>query len=212
LEPTSQNAFPEGTLLMQELSHRINNELASAINAISLAAARSGSSDVKAVLANVSERLHSYADVHRTLQVPEHQTYIDAAQYLRQLCLSISRSKLESNNIRLVLAVRPLSMSSERCWRLGLIVYELVTNSARHAFNGTEGEVWVELWPAGHFVECRVSDNGTTRQRFQHGRGLTIVQQLVRCLNGRLEQSFGPQGSSSILVFPFQALRFRRSF
>jgi len=203
LEPISQNAFPEGALLMQELSHRIKNELASAINVISLAAARSGSSDVKAVLNNVSERLHSYADVHRTLQVPEHQTYIDAAQYLRQLCLSISRSKLESNNIRLVLAVRPLSMSSERCWRLGLIVYELVTNSARHAFNGTEGEVWVELWPAGRFVECRVSDNGTGREGIQHGRGLTIVQQLVRSLNGRLEQSFGPQGSSSILVFPF---------
>jgi two-component sensor histidine kinase len=182
LEPTSQNAFPEG-------------------DAISIAAARSGSSDVKAVLANVSERLRSYADVHRTLQVPERQTYIDAAQYFRQLCISISRSKLESNNIRLGLAVRPLSMSSKRCWRPGLIVYELVTNSARHAFNGTGGEVWVELCPAGYFVERRVSDNGTTRERIQHGRGLTIVQQLVRCL--RLEQSFGPQGSSSILVFPF---------
>jgi two-component sensor histidine kinase len=188
---------------MQELSHRIKNELASAINVISLAAARSGSSDVKAVLNNVSERLHSYADVHRTLQVPEHQTYIDAAQYLRQLCLSISRSKLESDSIRLVLAVRPLSMPSGRCWRLGMIVYERVNNSARHAFNGTEGEVWVELWPAGRFVECRVSDNGTGREGIQHGRGLTIVQQLVRSLNGRLEQSFGPQGSSSILVFPF---------
>ena len=203
MEPISQNAFPEGALLMQELSHRIKNELASAINVISLAAARSGSSDVKAVLNNVSERLHSYADVHRTLQVPEHQTYIDAAQYLRQLCLSISRSKLESDSIRLVLAVRPLSMPSGRCWRLGMIVYELVNNSARHAFNGTEGEVWVELWPAGRFVECRVSDNGTGREGIQHGRGLTIVQQLVRSLNGRLEQSFGPQGSSSILVFPF---------
>ena len=203
MEPTSQNAFPEGALLMQELSHRTKNELASAINVISLAAARSGSSDVKAVLNNVNERLHSYADVHRTLQIPEHQTYIDAAQYLRQLCLSLSRSKLESNNVRLVLAVRPLSMPSDRCWRLGLIVYELVTNSARHAFNGKEGEVWVELWPAGRFVECRVSDNGTSRGGIQHGRGLTIVQQLVRCLNGRLEQNFGPQGSSSILVFPF---------
>ena len=159
--------------------------------------------DAKAVLNNVNERLHSYADVHRTLQIPEHQTYIDAAQYLRQLCLSLSRSKLESNNVRLVLAVRPLSMPSDRCWRLGLIVYELVTNSARHAFNGKEGEVWVELWPAGRFVECRVSDNGMSREGIKHGRGLTIVQQLVRCLDGRLEQSFGPQGSSSILVFPF---------
>ena len=49
---------------------------------------------------------------------------------------SISRSRLESNNIKLILAVRPLSIPSDRCWRLGMIVYELITNSARHAFQG----------------------------------------------------------------------------
>jgi two-component sensor histidine kinase len=202
LEPTSQTAFPEGALLMRELSHRINNEFTSAINVISLAAARSDSSEVKAALDDVSERLHRYADVHRTLQMPEHHTYIDAALYLRQLCLSISRSKLESNDIKLVLAARPLSMLSDRCWRLGMIVYELITNSARHAFNGTGGEIWVELWYADNFVECRVSDNGAAPQQIQPRRGLHIVQELAKRLDGRLEQRLGPQGSSPILVFP----------
>jgi two-component sensor histidine kinase len=201
LELASQNTFPEGKLLMRELSHRINNEFTSAINVISLAAAKSGSSEVKAALDDVSERLHHYADVHRTLQLPEYYTHIDAAPYLRQLCLSISRSKLEPNNIKLVLATRPISMLSDRCWRLGMIVYELVTNAARHAFNGTDGEIWVELWLAGARVECRVSDNGTATQKVQPGRGLYIVQELVERLDGRLEQSFGPHGSTSIVVF-----------
>ena len=187
---------------MRELTHRINNEFTSAINVISLAAARSRSSEVKAALNDVSERLHHYADVHRTLQMPEHHTCIDAALYLRQLCLSISRSKLESNNIKLVLAARPLSMPSDRCWRLGMIVYELVTNAARHAFNGAEGEIWVELGPAGDFVECRVSDSGITSHNVQRGDGLYIVQELVKGLDGRLEQIFGSQGSTSIVVFP----------
>lgn len=187
---------------MRELSHRINNEFTSAINDISVAAARSGSSDVKAALDDVGERLHYYADVHRTLQMPEHHTYIDAALYLRRLCLSISQSKLKSNNIKLVLVAHPLTMLSDRCWRLGMIVYELVTNSARHAFNGTDGEVWVEVWPEGNFVECRVSDNGAAPQQIQPGRGLHIIRELAKRLDGRLEQRFGPQGSSSILVFP----------
>jgi len=202
LGPTSQNSFHEKALLMRELTHRINNEFTSAINVISLAAARSRSSEVKAALNDVSERLHHYADVHRTLQMPEHHTCIDAALYLRQLCLSISRSKLESNNIKLVLAARPLSMPSDRCWRLGMIVYELVTNAARHAFNGAEGEIWVELWTAGDFVECRVSDSGITSHDVQRGGGLYIVQELVKGLDGRLEQIFGSQGSTSIVAFP----------
>src|SRR5262249_42909447 len=113
-----------------------------------------------------------------------------------------SSPKLESNNIKLVLAARPLSMPSDRCWRLGMIVYELVTNAARHAFNGAEGEIWVELWPIGDFVECRVSDSGIASHNVQRGRGLYIVEELVKRLDGKLKQRFGSLGSTSIIVFP----------
>ena len=191
LEPNNQTACPDGALLMRELSHRINNEFTSAIGVISLAAARSGSSEVKAALSDVGDRLHRYADVHRTLQMPEYQTYINAALYLQQLCLSISRSRLEPNNIKLILAVRPLSIPSDRCWRLGMIVYELITNSARHAFQGTEGKVLVELHSTGNFVECRVSDDGKSPRQIQRGRGLAIIHELAEHLDGRLAQSFG---------------------
>jgi two-component sensor histidine kinase len=202
LGPTNQTTCPTGALLMRELSHRINNELTSAIGVISLAAARSGSREVKAALSDVSDRLHRYADVHRTLQMPEYQTYINAALYLQQLSLSICRSRLEPNNIKLILAVSPLSLPSDRCWRLGMIVYELITNSASHAFQGTEGKIVVELHTAGNFVECRVSDDGKSPGQIQRGRGLSIIHELAKYLGGRLEQSFGMDGSSSLLVFP----------
>jgi two-component sensor histidine kinase len=202
LEPTNQTTCPDGALLMRELSHRINNEFTSAISVISLTAARSGSSEVKAALSYVSDCLHRYADVHRTLQMPEYHTCVNAALYLQQLCLSISRSRLEPNNIKLILAVRPLSIPSDRCWRLGMIVYELITNSARHAFQGTEGKVLVQLHSAGNFVECRVSDNGRSPPQIQRGRGLAIIHELAEHLDGRLEQSFGIEGSSSLLIFP----------
>jgi len=202
LESTNPTTCTDGALLMRELSHRINNEFTSAISVISLAAARSGSSEVKAALSDVSDRLHRYADVHRTLQMPEYHTYINAALYLQQLCLSISRSRLEPNNIKLILAVRPLSIPSDRCWRLGMIVYELITNSARHAFQGTEGKVLVQLHSAGNFAVCRVSDNGRSPPKIQRGRGLAIIHELAEHLDGRLEQSFGLEGSSSLLIFP----------
>jgi two-component sensor histidine kinase len=202
LEPTYQTTCPDGALLMRELLHRINNEFTSAIGVISLAAARSGSREVKAVLSDVSDRLHHYADVHRTLQMPEYHTYINAALFLQQLCLSNSRSRLEPNHIELILTVSPLSIPSDRSWRLGMIVYELITNSARHAFQGTEGKILVELHSAKNFVECRVADNGRSPPQIQCGCGLSIIRELAEYLDGRLEQSFGIEGSSSILVFP----------
>jgi two-component sensor histidine kinase len=202
LELTRSDGFLENGLLIRELCHRINNEFASAINQISLAAARSRSCEVKAALDDVGKRLHHYADVHRTLQMPDHRTLVDTSLYLEQLCRSISRSKLESNNIKLALIVRPVSLPSDQCWRLGMIVYELVTNAARHAFHGAEGYIKVDLRSAASLVECRVSDNGTSSGPVKSGRGLSIVQGLVRHLDGRLEQSFGSRGSKSLVIFP----------
>lgn len=89
---------------------------------------------MKAVLAAVADRLHNFARVHHALQMQEHSTYIDASAYLRQLCRAISRSKLDCQKIELVLVECPFWLESGRCWRLGLIVSELITNAARHAF------------------------------------------------------------------------------
>jgi hypothetical protein len=72
----------------------------------------------------------------------------------------------------------------------------------RHAFQGTEGKVLVELHCAGNFVECRVSDDGKSPRQIRRGRGLAIIHELAKHLDGRLEQSFGIEGSSSLLIFP----------
>jgi len=102
-------------VLLHEVNHRINNEYASAISAVSLAAAHSGNEEIKLAPSAVNELLHSYADVHRALQMLEADRLIDAATYLRQLCLSISCSKLNHLEIDLVLAACPLLLRSDRC-------------------------------------------------------------------------------------------------
>jgi signal transduction histidine kinase len=109
---------------------------------------------------HIIELLSHYAELHRALQMPENDVHIDTSTYLENLCLSISRSKLVGVRIDLVLTASPLRLPSERRWRLGMIVYELVTNAARHAFGNGNGEIRVELSRAGKFVECRVVDNG----------------------------------------------------
>jgi two-component sensor histidine kinase len=94
----TEQSFPEERLLINELTHRINNEFASAISLVSLAAVRSSNREVKVALTSVVELLHHYADVYRALQMPEHRTRIDVTAYLEQLCLSMSRSKLDFVN------------------------------------------------------------------------------------------------------------------
>src|SRR5580693_4354813 len=119
----------EEHVLLHEINHRINNEFTAAISAVSAAAVHSGDQAVKAALSGVAELLHRYADVHRALQMPAHDTRVDAAAYLRQLCLSISGSILDQKKIKLMLSADQLWLQAEPCWRLGLIVHELITNA-----------------------------------------------------------------------------------
>jgi two-component sensor histidine kinase len=193
-------------LLLREITHRINNEFASAIQVVSFTAARSPDQNVKAALAGVMEQLRNFARVHHALQMPASDDCIDARAYLRALCDSIGRSKLQSRNMELVLLESPFQMSSERCWMMGMIVAELITNAVRHAFDGQGGTIEVECRRSGAFVECRVSDNGSASSAdVRPGSGLKIIWALAQGLGASFKFNFGEHGSQAVLIIPVES-------
>jgi hypothetical protein len=44
--------------------------------------------------------------------------------------------------------------------------------------------------------------SGAAQKNVRQGRGLKIIEELVKALDGRFEQKFGTAGSTSTLVFP----------
>jgi two-component sensor histidine kinase len=198
-----QAPAPDGSLLLRELNHRINNELTCAICAISAKAVQPDSAAVKAALLDVVDLLHQCADVHRALRMPEQGHLADAARYLQQLCLSITKYRLDRLAIRVLFSADDLRLEGERCWKLGLIVSELLTNVARHAqFDARYPELRVELMVAGDVVKCKVSDNGSAPDPVRRGRGLAIIGELAGNLGGRVHTSCTAEGSSFLLTFP----------
>ena len=189
-------------VLVRELNRRINNELSSAIDLVSAGAVLADNPDVKIALSDVVELLHGYADVHRALMMPGGNVLVDAAEYLRKLGVAIGRSRLDRINIRLILAADPLLLEADRCWRLGLVVHELVTNSARHAcFDNRDGKIRVELGRSGSMVKCRISDNGA-RAKLTTRCGLWLVTQLAQSLGGRLKSHLDAESTSLVIRFP----------
>jgi two-component sensor histidine kinase len=199
----TQSSDPDGPLLLRELDHRIKNELTSAICAISAKAMQSDSVAVKTALLDVVEHLHQWADVHRALHMPVQGRLTDAARYLQQVSFSITKYRLAGLAIRVLFSADDLRLEGERCWKLGLIVSELVTNVARHAqFAGRHPELRVELMLGGKVVKCVVSDNGSAPEPIRHGRGLTIVGELACSLGGHVHTSCVAEGFSFLLTFP----------
>jgi two-component sensor histidine kinase len=87
-----------------------------------------------------------------------------------------------------------------------LIVSELITNAEGHAFRNAGGCIRMELLPSQSSVGCRVTDDGTDEGNICPGRALTIVEALVRSLGGTLDQYFGPQGATLVLILPYRPL------
>jgi two-component sensor histidine kinase len=196
---------PDGSLLLRELNHRINNELASAIHAVSAKAVQSDSVAVKAALLDVVDLLHQCADVHRALRRPDQERLTDTASYLQQVCFSITKYRLDRLAIGVLFSADDLRLEGERCWKLGLIVSELLTNVARHAqFDARRPELRVELMLAGNVVKCRVSDNGSASEPMRRGRGLAIIGGLASSLGGRVHTSCAAEGSYFLLTFPLK--------
>ena len=203
---------PGESLLLRELNHRINNELTSAICAVSVKAMQSDSSTVKAALLDVVDLLHRCADVHRALHIPDPGRLIHAARYLQQICFTITKYQLDRLAIHVLFSADDLRLEGERCWKLGLILSELLTNVARHAqFDARHPELRVELLLAGNGVKCRVSDNGSAPEPIRRGRGLTIVGELVSSLGGHVHTSCAAEGSYFLLTFPLTEAERRAS-
>ena len=132
---------------------------------------------------------------------PRHLT--DAARYLQHLCFCITKYRLDRLSIRLLFSADDLRLEGERCWKLGLIVSELLTNVARHArFDDRHPDATVKLLLAGNVVRCGVSDNGSASDLIVRGRGLMTVGELASSLGGRVHASCAAEGSSFLLTFP----------
>jgi len=193
--------YSEDHLLLREFTHRITNEYSSAITSISLMAAKAASSEVKAALDSIIGQLLSFALVNRALQIPN-AGVVRADTYLRRLCYSVGSSTLQNRGINLILSSDEISLPSERVWRLGLIVFELITNAARHAFSEPGGSIYIRLTRTTSFVECRVCDDGYAPQEIRSGQGARIIDGLVHSLQGEILRQFTDHGSTMVILFP----------
>ena len=192
----------EPWLLLQEMTHRVCNKYTAAISVLSLASARASNSETRDALGYAMERLHQYATLHRALQKPVGSYRADLSRELSGLCCVLSRSLLADRGIRLTLAGNDdVELDAERCWLVCLIVSELVTNAAKHAFRERAGEIRIALVREGNHLQCNVSDDGEPTAAPRPGRGTQIVTGLAARLGGSIAWKFGAAGTTVMLSF-----------
>jgi two-component sensor histidine kinase len=192
----------EQLLLVEEITHRVVDEYTNAIASISAEASRISDEDARAALGRAVARLYAYANAHRALRSPACEGDLDLGEYLGRLCVALYNAALRECGVKLILLDEHIELASERCWRVGLIVAELVTNSFRHGYRGRSRAIVVELRLAGRDVCCRVADDGGSLPNPTASRGRRAIAALARDLGGDVTWDFRADGVTATLSFP----------
>lgn len=144
-----EDALREKTVLLNEVHHRVKNNLQVITSLLNLQADHAADPRLRAILSESCGRVKAMALTHQLLYERKDFSRLDLGDYLHRLVQSIRtvyRAVGGRINLRLALPESSVYLDLERAIPCGLLVNELVTNSFKHAFPGERrGEVVIEL-------------------------------------------------------------------
>ncbi|MEQ9035398.1 MAG: histidine kinase dimerization/phosphoacceptor domain -containing protein [Gracilimonas sp.] len=184
----------EKEILIQEVHHRIKNNLAVISGLMELQRGQIDDDKSSQVLLEAQMRVQSIALIHEKLYQNDTLAKIDFEKYVTDLTRIIASSyNFENKDISVHTEVDDLELNLDQSIPCGLIMNELVSNAFEHAFKGKEqGNICIKFkQKENDEIEFVIQDDGIgmpEEDPMETGSlGLTLVQTLVSQLEGTLE-------------------------
>lgn len=196
--------------MIQEIHHRVKNNLQTIAALLRLQARRTGSPEVSEMLQETINRILSIALVHDHLAHQE-SSDVDMAEVAQQIVAEVTRGILDpEKRITFKLETEPIQLPTQQATSCALVLNELLHNAVEHGFaQRNEGSVLARLSVDADRVVVEVVDDGEgLPSSFRIGAdgslGLQIVQTLAReDLKGTFQLlNAGERGARAVVSFP----------
>ncbi len=200
----------ERTVLLQEVHHRVKNNLQVVSSLLSLQSRRLPLGGGRDELRQCQQRVRAIALMHEHLYRSESFRGVAFGAYVRSLAQAvIETSGMPAERVRFELEVGDEELPAEQAISCGLILNELLSNAAKHAFpGGRPGRVTVRL-TRGAETELAVEDDGVgLPEGFDATDGRSLGTRIVRVLTEQLDgvATFERGAGTRVLVrFPARA-------
>jgi two-component sensor histidine kinase len=191
-------SLAEKEVLIQEVHHRVKNNLAVIASLLRLQATNMPDETLGAALRESQHRVESMALIHEQLYSNGNLREVDLARHAALLAGSLFHSYgIDPNRISWNVAVEPLPLGVDQAIPAGLILNELVSNALKHAFpDGRSGSVVIEGSRSEGRVHLAVQDDGIGVESGvelvrPNSLGMQIIKILTRQLKGTFEVAYG---------------------
>jgi len=194
-EEQVKSSLKEKEVLLQEIHHRVKNNMQIISSLLNLQSHHIEDDKVKDMFKMSRDRIKSMALIHEKLYQSKDLTKINFAQYIQSLAVHLLNTyNVSMERIKLNAKVTDVFLDINKAIPCGLIINELVSNSLKHAFpQDKKGNIRIQLNRGNNgYVRLVVSDDGigfSENVDFQHpdSLGLQLVNDLVDQLGGTLE-------------------------
>jgi two-component sensor histidine kinase len=218
-EEQLRKSLAEKRALLQEIHHRVKNNLQVITSLLSIQATRVDNRHLATMLADTENRVRTIAALHESLYSSEDLASIEFGSYLRRLVGDLAGFYgVDQKRLEVAVRAEDLLVDIGKAIPLGLVVNELVSNTFKHAFPGERsGTVEIELQHAGDaarhssstpvaVAQLTVRDNGVglpAELRFDEtpSMGLHLVHVLAKQLDAELSIA-RRQGTTVVVKFP----------
>ncbi len=196
-----EHALEAKTLLLQELDHRVKNNLAMVGSLLRLQARVSGDPGVAARLEEMLQRVDALGSVHRRLYQTAELTRFDAGAFLHGLAAElIAAARVQ---VRLEADIEPIEIAPSAASALGLVLNEVLTNAVKHAFAGRAGTLTLRTRTHAGIAMIDIVDDGPgVSSAAPKGLGRTLIERLSRQLAIQATWTDLAPGTRVSLEFP----------
>ena len=189
-----QNSLDEKDILLQEIHHRVKNNLQVISSLLGLQATTMSDKIVTEALEESRNRVLTMALIHETLYQSDDMAHVDFGTYVHNLVGQLSHSyQVTAQPAEVRIDIESISLDIDQAIACGLIINELVTNAFKYAFPDESGtiDISVHLNDGDEFA-LRVADDGVGFPtdldiNTSDTLGLKVVSALTRQIGGRLQ-------------------------
>jgi two-component sensor histidine kinase len=162
-EEKIKQSLSEKELLLQEIHHRVKNNMQVISSLLKLQAETIKDESLRSAFKDSQNRVRAMALVHEKLYQSKDFTHIPFRDYLQSLIRYLYQSYTpKAGTIELTSEIEELPLAITHAIPCGLIVNELLSNALKHAFpEERTGAITIGLRsPEPHTYELTVSDDG----------------------------------------------------
>ena len=204
-----QASLKEKEVLLQEVHHRVKNNMQVMISMINLQCEKIEDKQISDELNKIVDRINSMLLVHNQLYKSKDFLKVDINTYINRIAENLFVTHgVDTAKISLKIGKKDIALGLDSAINCGLIINELITNSLKYAFpEDRKGEIRIEF---GYLddgqLEMRVSDDGVglpmdLDYKDSDTLGVQIVKALAEHQLGGTVKLDGTKGTKFLIRF-----------